>query len=71
MRELAVAAARVRGPATRIREEVADANIMVGATFDDSLDGAIRVSVVATGLDIKTADSRPTGCPWRPRPHRE
>src|SRR5271155_5459239 len=47
--------------ATRIREEVdADANIIVGATFDDSLEGVIRVSVVATGVDINTADARPT-----------
>ncbi len=38
--------------ATRIREEVdTDANIILGATFDDSLDGVIRVSVVATGID--------------------
>src|SRR4051812_36484381 len=38
--------------ATRIREEVdADANIIVGATFDESLDGVIRVSVVATGIE--------------------
>ena len=38
--------------ATRIREEVdQDANIIVGATFDESLDGMIRVSVVATGID--------------------
>ena len=38
--------------ATRIREEVdADANIIVGATFDDSLEGIVRVSVVATGID--------------------
>jgi cell division protein FtsZ len=38
--------------ATRIREEVdADANIILGATFDDSLEGVIRVSVVATGID--------------------
>jgi cell division protein FtsZ len=42
--------------ATRIREEVdADANIIVGATFDESLDGIIRVSVVATGVDIATS----------------
>ncbi len=47
--------------ATRIREEVdADANIIVGATFDESLDGIIRVSVVATGVDIATgAAARP------------
>jgi cell division protein FtsZ len=38
--------------ATRIREEVdQDANIIVGATFDEALDGLIRVSVVATGID--------------------
>jgi cell division protein FtsZ len=44
--------------ATRIREEVdQEANIIVGATFDESLDGVIRVSVVATGID-KPAVSR-------------
>jgi cell division protein FtsZ len=38
--------------ATRIREEVdSDANIILGATFDESLDGIIRVSVVATGIE--------------------
>jgi cell division protein FtsZ len=38
--------------ATRIREEVDhDANIIVGATFDEALDGLIRVSVVATGIE--------------------
>ncbi len=38
--------------ATRIREEVdADANIILGATFEESLEGVIRVSVVATGID--------------------
>ena len=38
--------------ATRIREEAdQDANIIVGATFDDSLEGIVRVSVVATGID--------------------
>ena len=38
--------------ATRIREEVdADANIILGATFDEDLEGIIRVSVVATGID--------------------
>jgi cell division protein FtsZ len=39
--------------ASRIREEAdPDANIIVGATFDDELDGSIRVSVVATGLGL-------------------
>ena len=37
--------------ATRIREEVdPEANIILGATFDESLEGIMRVSVVATGL---------------------
>jgi len=45
--------------ATRIREEVdQDANIIVGATFDESLDGIIRVSVVATGIDHALAAQR-------------
>ncbi|MDP2801891.1 MAG: cell division protein FtsZ [Phreatobacter sp.] len=39
--------------ATRIREEVdPEANIILGATFDSALDGTIRVSVVATGIDL-------------------
>jgi cell division protein FtsZ len=47
--------------ATRIREEVdPDANIIVGATFDESLDGIIRVSVVATGVDVATSDPHAT-----------
>ena len=38
--------------ATRIREEIdAEANIILGATFDENLEGVIRVSVVATGID--------------------
>jgi len=38
--------------ASRIREEVdGDANIILGATFDDQLEGTIRVSVVATGTE--------------------
>jgi cell division protein FtsZ len=38
--------------ATRIREEVdCEANIILGATFDEGLEGVIRVSVVATGID--------------------
>ncbi|MEN5081160.1 cell division protein FtsZ [Bosea sp. TWI1241] len=38
--------------ATRIREEVdSEANIIVGATFDESMEGTMRVSVVATGID--------------------
>ncbi len=38
--------------ATRIREEVdPNANIILGATFDETLEGTMRVSVVATGLN--------------------
>src|SRR5256885_4963512 len=46
--------------ATRIREEVdQDANIIVGATFDESLDGIVRVSVVATGIDVALSAVQP------------
>jgi cell division protein FtsZ len=39
--------------ANRIREKVDDeANIIVGSTLDTSLDGMMRVSVVATGIDV-------------------
>ncbi|MDQ7072095.1 MAG: cell division protein FtsZ [Rhodobacterales bacterium] len=38
--------------ANRIREEVdPEANIIVGSTLDENLGGAMRVSVVATGID--------------------
>jgi cell division protein FtsZ len=48
--------------ATRIREEVdQEANIIVGATFDESLEGIIRVSVVATGIDHMVIAARPPG----------
>jgi cell division protein FtsZ len=43
--------------ATRIREEVdQDANIILGATFDESMEGTIRVSVVATGIEPPVAE---------------
>jgi cell division protein FtsZ len=39
--------------ANRIREEVAeDANIIFGSAVDENLSGRVRVSVVATGIDI-------------------
>jgi cell division protein FtsZ len=42
--------------ANRIREEVdPDANIIFGSTFDESLEGRIRVSVVATGIESEAA----------------
>jgi cell division protein FtsZ len=39
--------------ANRIREKVdPEANIIVGSTLDPSMEGTIRVSVVATGIDV-------------------
>jgi cell division protein FtsZ len=39
-----------------IREKVdPEANIIVGSTLDDTMEGAIRVSVVATGIDVSRA----------------
>ena len=47
--------------ANRIRDEVdPDANIIFGSTFDQDLDGRMRVSVVATGIEAeKIAQPRP------------
>jgi len=47
--------------ANRIRDEVdPDANIIFGSTFDQSLEGKIRISVVATGIDAQaSAQPRP------------
>ena len=43
--------------ASRIRQEVdEEANIILGATFDSALDGVVRVSVVATGIDHATVE---------------
>ena len=40
--------------ANRIKEEVdPDANIIVGSTLDETLEGAMRVSVVATGIEVR------------------
>jgi cell division protein FtsZ len=50
----------VEEAATRIREEAdPDANIIVGATFDDGLEGIVRVSVVATGIDNTSGPRQP------------
>ncbi len=51
--------------ATRIGEEVAqDANIIFGSALDPTLEGKIRVSVVATGIDMgvngRNEQQRPT-----------
>jgi cell division protein FtsZ len=61
--------------ASRIRQEVdEEANIILGATFDSALDGVVRVSVVATGIDqeaieqIEPVNAQPRAEPLtRPR----
>jgi cell division protein FtsZ len=47
--------------ANRIREEVdPEANIIFGSTFDERLEGKMRISVVATGIDAQAvSQSRP------------
>lgn len=47
--------------ASRIREEVdPEANIIFGATFNPALEGKMRVSVVATGIDMGgTSEQKP------------
>jgi cell division protein FtsZ len=47
--------------ANRIREEVdQEANIIFGSTFEESLEGSVRVSVVATGIEaIASVEHRP------------
>ena len=66
--------------ANRVREEVdPEANIIVGSTMDESMDGQMRVSVVATGIDAGdqpqygqgqgAAEPQPTAAPtFRLRP---
>ena len=42
--------------ASRIKQEVdPEANIIIGSTFDEALNGMMRVSVVATGIDAEAA----------------
>ena len=46
----------------RIRDEVdPDANIIFGATFDENLEGQMRVSIVATGIDKESESQRRGG----------
>ncbi|MGI9490847.1 MAG: cell division protein FtsZ [Geminicoccaceae bacterium] len=66
--------------ANRVREEVdPEANIIVGSTMDESMEGQMRVSVVATGIDAgdqpaygqsqPAAEPQPTAAPtFRLRP---
>jgi cell division protein FtsZ len=47
--------------ANRIREEVdPEANIIFGSTFSDAMDGRMRVSVVATGIDAISQSQTPS-----------
>ena len=54
--------------ANRIREEVdPEANIIFGSTFDESLEGRVRISVVATGIDAQAMGQQPRpGCDRSP-----
>ncbi|HZF74293.1 MAG TPA: cell division protein FtsZ [Acetobacteraceae bacterium] len=46
----------VDGAANRIRQEVdEDANIIFGSSVDETMNGRLRVSVVATGIDAQVA----------------
>ena len=43
----------------RIRDEVdPNANIIFGSSFDESIEGTIRVSVIATGIDAAVAEKK-------------
>ncbi|HPE31073.1 MAG TPA: cell division protein FtsZ [Parvularculaceae bacterium] len=64
--------------ANRIRAEVdPDANIIVGSTFNQELEGRVRVSVVATGIDAEAREGEKpeqktttvaVSKPWRDTP---
>ncbi len=46
--------------ANRVRQEVdPNANIIVGSALDDTLNGRMRVSVVATGIEVEEGAMRP------------
>ncbi|MDA0220357.1 MAG: cell division protein FtsZ [Proteobacteria bacterium] len=50
--------------ANRIREEVdPDANIIFGAAFDETMNGSMRVSLVATGIEAEGMVANPVGRP--------
>jgi len=54
--------------ASRVRQEVdPDANIIVGATFDESLGDRVRVSIVASGMAVAGAGAAPSGHEAWPR----
>jgi cell division protein FtsZ len=50
--------------ASRVRQEVdPDANIIVGATFDDTLGDRVRVSIVASGMALTSESLQPAASP--------
>ena len=50
--------------ASRVRQEVdSEANIIVGAAFDDQIEDSIRVAIVASGLNTAQAAVRPPFAP--------
>jgi len=52
--------------ANYIRELVdPDANIIWGSAFNETLNGKIRVSVVATGIDVEAVEAAPKSQPFR------
>lgn len=65
----------VEEAASRVCQEVdQDANIIVGATFDEGLGDRIRVSIVASGMPKRTAPEPPHDADlpvWTPRSQRE
>jgi cell division protein FtsZ len=65
----------VEEAASRVCQEVdPDANIIVGATFDDGLGDRIRVSIVASGMpkSVETESARDADLPvWVPRSQRD
>ncbi|PPR47242.1 MAG: Cell division protein FtsZ [Alphaproteobacteria bacterium MarineAlpha5_Bin9] len=47
--------------ANRIKQEIReDANIIYGTTCDDRLEGKVRVSIVATGIDVNNSIQKPS-----------
>jgi cell division protein FtsZ len=55
--------------ANRIKEEVdPDANIIVGSTLDESMQGQIRVSVVATGIEVSEPRAEAAARPASEKP---
>lgn len=71
-REDLLSMAEVTEITTVIHEEAHDeANIILGVTFDETLGDALRVTVVATGINIENLDLLPDKVTAMPRQRRE